>query len=48
MATGVVGAIYKLQYFIFLSIKKNQGKGEEHREFCHDQSVATLHDLHLK
>ena len=32
MATGVVEAIYKLSYFILLSMKKKQGKSKEHRE----------------
>ena len=30
MTTGLVEAIYKLYYF--LSMKKTQGKSEEHRE----------------
>ena len=49
MTTGVGEAIYKLLYFIVLSMKKhgekakNTGKRQgKDREFCLDQSVATL------
>ena len=49
MAIGVVEAIYKLLYFILLSMKKHREKAKntgkrqgKHREFCLDRSVATL------
>ena len=45
MAVGVVKAINKLKYFIFLSIKKYREKRraqEKQREFCRDRNVATL------
>ena len=45
MAIGVVEAIYRFKYLIFLSIK-NTGKMTraqgKHREFSLNQSVATL------
>ena len=32
MATGVMEAIYKLQYFIFLSMIKHRERSKEHSE----------------
>ena len=52
MVVWVVETIYKVKYFIFLSIKKHRenakstGKRQgKHREFCLDGSVATLLNL---
>ena len=45
MATRLAEAIYKINYFIFLSIKKHREKAKNTRKnskFCLDGNVATL------